>query len=67
MQKICGIICIFQIIFLPLHRSVLVVPEAIQTIRCFFAHKQQHKVVAFTKNYKPISFTNSSDNSTRDW
>jgi hypothetical protein len=35
--NICENIWIIQIFIVSLHRSFLVVPEAIQTIRCFFA------------------------------
>ena len=44
MEEKQQIIWKFQNYFLPLHRSVLVVPEAIQTIRCFFAHFQTSQV-----------------------
>ena len=37
--NICENIWIIQIFIVSLHCSFLVVPEAIQTIRCFFAHK----------------------------
>jgi hypothetical protein len=45
--NICENIWIIQIFIVSLHRSFLVVPEAIQTIRCFFAHKRTEQFYFF--------------------
>ena len=43
---------IVQNYFIPLRCSFLVVPEAIQTIRCFFAHKRTHHTHPICKNLR---------------
>jgi len=50
--NICRNIWIIRKKFPSLHRSFLAVPEAIQTIRCFFAHKRTHHTHPICKNLR---------------
>ena len=51
--NICRKTCIIQNNILSLHRSFLVVPEVIQTIRCFFANYFNHYLAELTRLLSP--------------